>query len=292
MKIDKLIAPYRIERGKGFRLKDIAPDDTRGLDIDKDEARAMLAEGTTRLTKLQEMLYAQDRWAVLLIFQAMDAAGKDGVIKHVMSGINPQGCQVFSFKAPTTEELDHDFMWRTTCRLPERGRIGIFNRSYYEEVLVVRVHREILAAQKIPEELVTKDIWDERFEDISALERYLCRNGTVIRKFFLHVSKAEQKRRFLDRIDDPAKNWKFSAADLAERDHWKEYMDAYEDMVRRTSSPHAPWYVVPADNKWFTRLIVAAVLVETLESLNLAFPQISRAQRKVLEAARRALLKA
>jgi PPK2 family polyphosphate:nucleotide phosphotransferase len=209
-----------------------------------------------------------------------------------MSGINPQGCQVFSFKAPTTEELDHDFMWRTTCRLPERGRIGIFNRSYYEEVLVVRVHREILAAQKIPEELVTKDIWDERFEDISAFERYLCRNGTVIRKFFLHVSKAEQKRRFLDRIDDPAKNWKFSAADLAERDHWKEYMDAYEDMVRRTSSPHAPWYVVPADNKWFTRLIVAAVLVETLESLNLAFPQISRAQRKVLEAARRALLKA
>jgi PPK2 family polyphosphate:nucleotide phosphotransferase len=292
MKIDKLIAPYRIERGKGFRLKDIAPDDTRGLDIDKDEARAMLAEGTTRLTKLQEMLYAQDRWAVLLIFQAMDAAGKDGVIKHVMSGINPQGCQVFSFKAPTTEELDHDFMWRTTCRLPERGRIGIFNRSYYEEVLVVRVHREILAAQKIPEELVTKDIWDERFEDISAFERYLCRNGTVIRKFFLHVSKAEQKRRFFDRIDDPAKNWKFSAADLAERDHWKEYMDAYEDMVRRTSSPHAPWYVVPADNKWFTRLIVAAVLVETLESLNLAFPQISRAQRKVLEAARRALLKA
>jgi PPK2 family polyphosphate:nucleotide phosphotransferase len=292
MKIDKLIAPYRIERGKGFRLKEIAPDDTRDLDIDKDEARAMLAEGTTRLTKLQEMLYAQDRWAVLLIFQAMDAAGKDGVIKHVMSGINPQGCQVFSFKAPTTEELDHDFMWRTTCRLPERGRIGIFNRSYYEEVLVVRVHREILAAQKIPGELVTKDIWDERFEDISAFERYLCRNGTVIRKFFLHVSKAEQKRRFLERIDEPAKNWKFSAADVAERNHWKEYMDAYEDMVRRTSSPHAPWYVVPADNKWFTRLVVAAVLVETLESLNLAFPQISRAQRKVLEAARRALLKA
>jgi PPK2 family polyphosphate:nucleotide phosphotransferase len=292
MKSDKLIAPYRIERGKGFRLKDIAPDDTRGLDIDKDEARAMLAEGTTRLTKLQEMLYAQDRWAVLLIFQAMDAAGKDGVIKHVMSGINPQGCQVFSFKAPTTEELDHDFMWRTTCRLPERGRIGIFNRSYYEEVLVVRVHREILAAQKIPGQLVTKRIWDERFEDISAFERYLCRNGTVIRKFFLHVSKAEQERRFLERIDEPAKNWKFSAADMAERNHWKEYMDAYEDMVRRTSSKHAPWYVVPADNKWFTRLVVAAVLVETLESLNLAFPQISRAQRKVLEAARRALLKA
>jgi PPK2 family polyphosphate:nucleotide phosphotransferase len=292
MKSDKLIAPYRIERGKGFRLKDIAPDDTRGLDIDKDEARAMLAEGTTRLTKLQEMLYAQDRWAVLLIFQAMDAAGKDGVIKHVMSGINPQGCQVFSFKAPTTEELDHDFMWRTTCRLPERGRIGIFNRSYYEEVLVVRVHREILAAQKIPGQLVTKRIWDERFEDISAFERYLCRNGTVIRKFFLHVSKAEQERRFLERIDEPAKNWKFSAADVAERNHWKEYMDAYEDMVRRTSSKHAPWYVVPADNKWFTRLVVAAVLVETLESLNLAFPQISRAQRKVLEAARRALLKA
>jgi PPK2 family polyphosphate:nucleotide phosphotransferase len=292
MKIDKLIAPYRIERGKGFRLKDIAPGDTRGLDIDKDEARAMLAEGTTRLTKLQEMLYAQDRWAVLLIFQAMDAAGKDGVIKHVMSGINPQGCQVFSFKAPTTEELDHDFMWRTTCRLPERGRIGIFNRSYYEEVLVVRVHREILAAQKIPEELVSKDIWDERFEDISGFERYLCRNGTVIRKFFLHVSKAEQKRRFLERIDEPAKNWKFSAADVAERDHWKEYMDAYEDMVRRTSSKHAPWYVVPADNKWFTRLVVAAVLVETLESLDLAFPQISPAQRKVLESARRTLLKA
>jgi PPK2 family polyphosphate:nucleotide phosphotransferase len=291
MKIDKLIAPYRIERGKGFRLKDISPGDTRGLDIDKDEARALLAEGTTRLTKLQEMLYAQDRWAVLLIFQAMDAAGKDSAIKHVMSGINPQGCQVFSFKAPTTEELDHDFMWRTTCRLPERGRIGIFNRSYYEEVLVVRVHREILAAQKLPAPLVTKRIWDERFEDINAFERYLSRNGTVIRKFFLHVSKAEQKRRFLERIDEPAKNWKFSAADVAERRHWKEYMDAYEDMVRRTSSPHAPWYVVPADNKWFTRLVVAAVVVETLESLGLSYPKLTPAQHKELEAARRALLK-
>jgi PPK2 family polyphosphate:nucleotide phosphotransferase len=291
MKIDKLIAPYRIERGKGFRLKDIAPDDTRGLDIDKDEARAMLAQGTARLTKLQDVLYAQDRWAVLLIFQAMDAAGKDGVIKHVMSGINPQGCQVYSFKAPTTEELDHDFMWRTTCRLPERGRIGIFNRSYYEEVLVVRVHREILAAQKTPPELVTKNIWDERFEDIGAFERYLCRNGTVIRKFFLHVSRAEQKQRFLERIDEPAKNWKFSAADAAERKHWKEYMDAYEDMIRHTSSPDAPWYVVPADNKWFTRLVVAAVVVETLESLNLSYPKVGPAQRKQLEAARRALLK-
>jgi PPK2 family polyphosphate:nucleotide phosphotransferase len=291
MKIDKLIEPYRIERGKGFRLKDISPGDTRGLDIDKDEARALLAEGTTRLTKLQEMLYAQDRWAVLLIFQAMDAAGKDSAIKHVMSGINPQGCQVFAFKAPTTEELDHDFMWRTTCRLPERGRIGIFNRSYYEEVLVVRVHPEILAAQKIPAPLVTKRVWDERFEDINTFERYLCRNGTVIRKFFLHVSKAEQKRRFLERVDEPAKNWKFSATDVAERDHWKDYMDAYEDMVRRTSSPHAPWYVVPADNKWFTRLVVAAVLAETLESLGLTFPKIGPAQRKVLDTARRALLK-
>jgi PPK2 family polyphosphate:nucleotide phosphotransferase len=291
MKIDKLIAPYRMERGKGFRLKDIAPGDTRGLDMDKDEARAMLARGTTRLTKLQDMLYAQDRWAVLLIFQAMDAAGKDGVIKHVMSGVNPQGCQVYSFKAPTTEELDHDFLWRTTCRLPERGRIGIFNRSYYEEVLVVRVHPEILAAQKTPPALVTKSIWQERFEDISAFEHYLFRNGTVIRKFFLHVSKTEQKQRFLERIDEPAKNWKFSAADVAERKYWKEYMDAYEDMIRHTSSPHAPWYVVPADNKWFTRLVVAAVIVETLESLGLQYPTLRPAQRKELDVARRALLK-
>lgn len=286
----KLLTRYRVENGRKFRLKDHRPDDTAGLDIEKDEAKALLKEGVERLSALQERLYAQDRWSVLLIFQAMDAAGKDSMIKHVMSGINPQGCEVHSFKAPSGEELDHDFLWRTTRRLPERGRIGIFNRSYYEEVLVVRVHSEILATQKLPPELVTKSIWRERFEDISAFERYLARNGTVVLKFFLNVSKEEQKRRFLERIDRPEKNWKFSMADVAERAHWNAYMAAYEEMIQATAAPHAPWFVVPADNKWFGRLVVAAAIDEALDALDLRFPTISPRQRRELAAARAALM--
>ena len=289
--IAKLLKPYCITNGKKFRLEDIDPDDTAGLDSEfKDEAHALLLEGIDMLRDLQEKLYAQDRWAVLLIFQAMDAAGKDGTIKHVMSGIDPQGCQVFAFKAPSPEELDHDYMWRTTKCLPERGRIGIFNRSYYEEVLVVRVHKEILSRQHLPPQLVNEDIWNERYEDIKAFERYLTRNGTVIRKFFLHVSKKEQKNRFLERLDQPNKNWKFAAADVGEREGWDDYMRAYEKMIRNTATKRAPWYVVPADNKWFTRLIVAAAVVETLQELNLAFPKIDAAKRKELQAARAALL--
>jgi PPK2 family polyphosphate:nucleotide phosphotransferase len=235
---------------------------------------------------MQEKLYAQDRWALLLIFQAMDAAGKDGTIRHVMSGVNPQGCEVFSFKAPSAEELDHDYMWRTTCRLPERGRIGIFNRSHYEETLVVRVHRQILEGQKLPPELVTKDIWKERFEDIRAFERYATRNGIVIRKFFLHVSREEQKRRLLKRLDQPSKNWKFSVADAKERDLWKDYMDAYDDMIQHTAAPEAPWYVVPADHKWFTRLVVSAAIIDALDEMDLEFPKVDKAKRKDLRAAR------
>ncbi|HEY0255871.1 MAG TPA: polyphosphate kinase 2 family protein, partial [Candidatus Methylacidiphilales bacterium] len=241
------------------------------------------------LGDMKKKLYAQDKWSLLLIFQAMDAAGKDGTISHVMSGINPQGCQVTSFKAPSTLELDHDFLWRSTLALPERGRIGIFNRSYYEEVLVVRVHKELLKAEKIPESLVTKHIWDERFEDINAYERYLTRNGVVIRKFFLHVSKKEQKKRFLARLDDPSKNWKFSAGDLKERAHWDGYQEAYEDMIRHTATTEAPWYVVPADNKWYTRLIVAAAIIETLDSLGLEFPKMIAEQREALDEARKLL---
>jgi PPK2 family polyphosphate:nucleotide phosphotransferase len=239
---------------------------------------------------LQEKLYAQDRWSVLLIFQAMDAAGKDSTIKHVMSGVNPQGCQVFSFKAPSAEELDHDYLWRTTRCLPERGRIGIFNRSYYEEVLVVRVHQEILAGQRIPPKLVSKDIWKERYEDISAFERYLSRNGTVVRKFFLHMSREEQKKRFLERIEEPAKRWKFAAGDVAEREHWDQYMKAYARMIRNTASSQAPWYVVPADNKWYTRLIVAGAIVDTLRGLGLHFPKFDARKREELEEARAALM--
>jgi PPK2 family polyphosphate:nucleotide phosphotransferase len=240
---------------------------------------------------LQEKLYAQGNWALLLVFQAMDAAGKDGTIKHVMSGVNPQGCEVFSFKAPTSEELNHGYFWRCQKRMPERGRIGIFNRSYYEEVLVVRVHPEFLAKQKIPRELISKDIWKQRFEDITGFERYASRNGIVIRKFFLHVSRKEQKRRFLERLEHPEKNWKFSAADAQERQFWDDYMDAYDDIIRHTSSKHAPWYTVPADNKWFTRLVVASVVVETLKSLRLSFPKVDEAQRRELAAARATLLK-
>jgi len=283
-KIDDLIRRYRVTDGKGFELKDVDPDDTRGLE--KDKAREVLAEGIERLAALQDKLYAQDQWGVLLVFQAMDAAGKDGAIKHVMSGINPQGCQVYSFKQPSSEELDHDFMWRTAKALPERGRIGIFNRSYYEEVLVVRVHPSILAGQKMPGRLVTKKIWKERYEDIFSFERYLSRQGFAILKFFLHLSKKEQKERFLERLDRPEKNWKFAKADVEERKHWSAYQRAYEDMIRATAAPHAPWYVVPADHKWFTRLVVAAALYDTLDRLNLSYPTVSPEKKKELEACR------
>jgi PPK2 family polyphosphate:nucleotide phosphotransferase len=287
-RIRKFVKPFRVDDGRKFRLKDHDPGDSSGLDS-KEKAERLLAKGVARLAELQDRLYAQDKWAVLLIFQAMDAAGKDGAIKHVMSGINPQGCQVYSFKAPTSEELDHDFLWRTAKSLPERGRIGIFNRSYYEEVLVVRVHPEILAKQKLPEEQVTKRVWKERHEDIAAHERYLARNGVVIRKFFLHVSRDEQKKRFLERLDRPEKNWKFSAADAKERGHWKEYMAAYEDAIRATAAPYAPWIVVPADKKWFARLVVAAAVADAMEELDLEYPRVGEAQRKDLAAARRAL---
>jgi PPK2 family polyphosphate:nucleotide phosphotransferase len=287
-RIGRFVRPFRVDDGRRFRLKDHDPGTTAGIDSKK-RAVELLQDGVKRLAELQDMLYAQDRYALLLVFQAMDAAGKDGAIKHVMSGINPQGCQVYSFKAPTSEELDHDFLWRTARSLPERGRIGIFNRSYYEEVLVVRVHPQILAKQKLPLPLVTKRIWNERFEDIAAHERYLARNGVVIRKFFLNVSRAEQKRRFMERLDRPEKNWKFSAADAKERQHWKDYMHAYEDMIRATAAPHAPWIVVPADKKWFARLVVAATVADALGSLDLAYPTVTEGQKRELAAARREL---
>lgn len=284
----RLIKPCRITKGDGFRLKDCDPADTGGMHS-KDDAEKLLAGNIELLSDLQEKLYAQDRWAVLLIFQGMDAAGKDSAIKHVMSGINPQGCDVFSFKVPTAEELSHDYLWRTHVRVPERGKIGIFNRSYYEEVLVVRVHADALAAQKLPGSLVTKRIWDERYEDINAFERYLSRNGVVVRKFFLHVSKKEQKKRFLQRLDDPKKNWKIQLSDVAERHYWKDYHKVYEEMIRRTATPDAPWYVVPGDSKWFARLVVSSVTVETLRDLNLAFPKIDKAKKKELEKVRHTL---
>jgi PPK2 family polyphosphate:nucleotide phosphotransferase len=281
---------FRIDDAEKFRLRDIDPADTCGMSLEKREAKEMLAAGVKRLSELQERLYAQDCWAVLIIFQAMDAAGKDSAIAHVMSGVNPQGCQVFSFKAPTPQELDHDFLWRTTLCLPERGRIGIFNRSYYEEVLVVRAHPEILARQKLPPQLVTKDIWDQRFKDIRAFERHLARSGTLILKFFLHVSKEEQRRRFLQRIDDPSKNWKFSSSDVVERKLWDTYMNAYEDMIRNTSRSYAHWYAVPADNKWFTRIVVAGAIIEALEKLDLHFPNLDSAGLAELKRARAELL--
>jgi PPK2 family polyphosphate:nucleotide phosphotransferase len=291
MNLAKFAKRYRVDDPDSFRLKNWDPGDTNNLDIQKGEAKDLLEEGVKRLSDLQERLYPQDRWSVLLIFQAMDAAGKDSVIKHVMRGVNPQGCDVHSFKQPSQEELDHDFMWRSARCLPERGRIGIFNRSYYEEVLVVRVHPEILAKEKVPAKLVTKNIWNERFKDIRAFERYLARNGTVILKFFLHVSKEEQKRRFLVRIEEPSKNWKFSMGDIAERNLWDKYMAAYEDMIRHTSRPEAPWHVVPADNKWFTRLVVAAEVVEALDRLGLKYPKLTGAARRDLEKARQILRK-
>jgi PPK2 family polyphosphate:nucleotide phosphotransferase len=299
MKLDEVIKaarkfsrPYCIDEGEKFRLKDIDPDDTKDLGAeDKPRAKEALQTGVEALAGLQDMLYAQDRWAVLLVFQAMDAAGKDGAIKHVMSGLNPQGCQVASFKAPSAEDLDHDYLWRCNKHLPERGRIGIFNRSYYEEVLVVRVHEELLHKQKLPIELITKNIWADRFRDIRHYERYLSDNGVLIRKFFLHVSRKEQKKRFLERIDNPGKNWKFSSADAREREYWKDYMEAYEDMIRNTATEQAPWYVVPANNKWFTRVVVAAAVIEALDSLNLHYPEVGEEKLKELALAKKALEK-
>jgi PPK2 family polyphosphate:nucleotide phosphotransferase len=281
---------YRVEHGKEFRLKDVDPADTGGLKSEsKQEAQVLLRQGVEQLSALQDKLYAEDRWGLLLVFQAMDAAGKDSTIKHVMSGVNPQGVQVYSFKAPSPEELDHDFMWRCLRCLPERGRIGIFNRSYYEEVLVVRVHPEILKAEKLPEELVSKHIWKERFEDISNFERYLTRNGIAVCKFFLHVSEEEQKKRFLKRLDEPEKNWKFSAADVKERECWDDYQDAYEDMIRHTATKFAPWYVVPADNKWYTRLVVAAAVTDCLMKIGPEYPKVNAEAKKRLAEARKQL---
>jgi PPK2 family polyphosphate:nucleotide phosphotransferase len=288
-RIQKYVDPFRITKGKGFRLKGFDPSDTCGLKLDKGEAVDLLQRGTAWLAEEQDMLYAQNRWSLLLVFQAMDAAGKDSTIKHVMSGVNPQGCQVSSFKQPSSEELDHDFMWRYTRHLPERGRIGIFNRSYYEEVLVVRVHPEILKGQKLPPTLVGKGIWDERLADIAHFEDYVTRQGTKILKFFLHVSRKEQKKRFMDRLDEPEKNWKFSASDVQERKFWSDYMHAFEEAIRATASKHSPWFIVPADNKWFTRLVVAAAIVHAVENLDLAYPNVDAAKEKELVAARAAL---
>ena len=284
----KLAKPYRVDDGKKIRLKDFDPSDTGDI-RSKEHATELLETGIAHMAELQNKLYAQDRWGVLLILQAMDAAGKDGAIKHVMSGINPQGCQVYSFKTPSTEELNHDYLWRTMQRVPERGHIGIFNRSYYEEVLVVRVHQDLLKTERIPDSLITKDLWEERFRDICAFERYFSHNGIVIRKFFLHLSKQEQKKRFLERFDQPEKNWKFSASDVREREYWDDYMDAYEDMIRNTSTKHSPWFVIPADNKWFTRLVLAAAIVDTLDDLDLSYPKVDAQKRKELQAARKLL---
>jgi PPK2 family polyphosphate:nucleotide phosphotransferase len=288
-RIEKYVEPFRITKGNGFKLTDFNPGDTRGLRLDKGEANDLLQTGTVWLAEEQDMLYAQRSWSLLLVFQAMDAAGKDGTIKHVMSGVNPQGCQVFSFKQPSPEDLDHDFLWRYSKCLPERGRIGIFNRSYYEEVLVVRVHEDILKRQNLPPPLLSKRIWDERLSDIAHFEDYLTRQGTIVLKFFLHVSRKEQKKRFMERLDKPDKHWKFSASDVHERQFWGDYMHAFQEAIRATASKRAPWYVVPADNKWFTRLIVAAAIVEAMEKLDLAYPTVDAKKSKELQTARTAL---
>lgn len=288
MKSHEFVKPFRIADGSRFRLKDYDPAETLGLKS-KEHAQKTLERGIKRLSELQEKLYAQDRWAILIVLQAMDAGGKDSTIKHVMSGVNPEGCRVTSFKTPSAEELNHDFLWRTTRALPERGAIGIFNRSYYEEVLVVRVHPELLAREKMPQQLVSGKIWQERFADINAHESYLSRNGVIILKFFLNLSRKEQKKRFLDRLDEPEKNWKFSASDVLERQHWDQYRNAYEDMIRSTSTTRAPWHVVPADHKWFTRLAVAEAIIDRMEGLDLSFPEIDSEKRKDLKKARAAL---
>jgi len=287
---NKLAESYRVDDGKKFSLGDFDPADTGHLHS-KERGEELLERGIASMIELQDKLYAQDRWGVLLIFQGMDAAGKDGAIKHVMSGVNPQGCQVYSFKQPSSEELDHDFLWRNMRDLPARGHIGIFNRSYYEEMLIVRVHPEVLKAERIPPSLMRGDFWKHRFEDINAFERYLARNGIVVRKFFLHLSKKEQKRRFEERLDNSSKNWKLSSADIRERGYWRDYMKAYEEMIQHTATGPAPWYVVPADNKWFSRIVVAAVIVDTLQDLKLAYPKVGAAQRKELQAARALLRK-
>jgi PPK2 family polyphosphate:nucleotide phosphotransferase len=286
----KLSKPYRVEDARKFRLKDFDPADT-GHVRSKRLAEELLQRGVAEMAQQQDMLYAQNRWGLLLVFQGIDAAGKDGLVKHVMSGVNPQGCEVSSFKAPSSEELSHDYLWRTMQRVPERGHIGIFNRSHYEEVLVVRVHPELLRNERIPPSLVTRKVWKERFEDINSFERFLSRNGFVVRKFFLHLSRKEQKRRFLARLDEPGKNWKFSAADVRERQYWDDYMEAYEDMIAHTATRQAPWYVVPADNKWYTRAVVAAAIVHTLEELKLSYPKVDAEKRKQLQAARISLEK-
>ncbi|HUE54670.1 MAG TPA: polyphosphate kinase 2 family protein [Candidatus Udaeobacter sp.] len=285
----RLAEPFCITKGEKFRLKDWDPADTTGAK-DKQHAQQIFDAREGLLNHLQEKLYAQDRWAVLVVLQALDAAGKDGVVKHVMSGVNPQGCEVHSFKAPSNEELDHDYLWRTHTRVPQRGKIGIFNRSYYEEVLVVRVHPTLLRAEKLPDRLITKHIWEERYEDINAFEEYLTRNGIVIRKFFLHVSKQAQKKRFLERLEDPKKNWKFSMSDVTERGFWKDYQEAYEEMIQNTAKKHAPWFVVPADNKWFSQLIVASAIIQALDELDLAFPEVEKEKKKELKAVRESLL--
>jgi PPK2 family polyphosphate:nucleotide phosphotransferase len=285
----RLTEPYRVSKGGKFRLKHYDTCDTGDV-MNREQSQKIIDALAGLLTNLQEKLYAQDRWGLLLIIQAMDAAGKDGVIKHVMSGVNPQGCDVHSFKSPSTEELNHDYLWRAHSRVPERGKIGIFNRSYYEEVLVVRVHPNILHDQKLPDPLITKHIWEQRYEDINSFESYLTRNGIVVRKFFLHVSKKEQKKRFLDRLEDSKKNWKFSMADVKERGYWKDYQEAYEEMIQNTATKHAPWYVVPADNKWYTQLIVASAIITALEELNLCFPDVDKEKKKELETVRESLL--
>ena len=285
----RLAEPFCVTKGEKFRLKDWDPAATTGVK-NKQHAQNILDAREGVLSRLQEKLYAQDRWAVLVVLQALDAAGKDGVIKHVMSGVNPQGCDVHAFKSPSSEELNHDFLWRTQKCVPERGKIGIFNRSYYEEVLVVRVHPTLLRAERLPDELITKHIWDQRYEDINAYEEYLTRNGVMILKFFLHVSKEEQKKRFLVRLEDPKKNWKFAMADVSERGFWKDYQEAYEEMIQNTAAKHAPWFVVPADNKWFTRLIVASAIIQALDELHLSFPEVAKARKKELEAVRASLL--
>jgi len=288
-RFERYVQPFRISSGKGFRLRDFDPKDTCGLQLAKSEAAELLQRGIEWLAQEQDLLYAQDRWSLLLIFQAMDAAGKDSTIKHVMSGINPQGCQVFSFKQPSAEDLSHDFLWRYSKCLPQRGRIGIFNRSFYEEVLVVRVHADILDSEQLPALGVSKHIWGERLRDIAHFEDYLTRQGTIILKFFLHVSRKEQKKRFLERLDNPQKQWKFSVGDVRERGFWRDYMSAYEEAIRATASKHAPWFIVPADNKWFTRLVVAAAIVASMERLELAYPKMSREKKKELQTARAAL---
>jgi PPK2 family polyphosphate:nucleotide phosphotransferase len=286
----RIAEPYRINKGKHFRLKDWDAADIGKIDS-KEEAEELLEHGTQRLNTLQQKLWAQDKWALMIILQGMDAAGKDGVVSHVMDGVNPQGCDVWSFKEPSREELDHDYLWRAHQRVPSRGKIGIFNRSYYEEVLVVRVHRRLLEAEHLPKSAKGEELWEERFEDIKAFEKYLTNNGVVVRKFFLHLSKGEQKKRFLARLDDPQKNWKFSMADIEERGYWKDYQEAYEELIQETSTKHAPWYVVPADNKWYSRLVVSAGIVETLESLGLEFPMVDQAKKKELGKVRKMLEK-